>query len=582
MCSIVYCTLLLTTPAHLIIEFEMWKKPNSTKQTSSKHKARDASNKRKFYSFHEYDDDNEEEEEEENFLVGSTSTVPEVIRVRREFQIGGARGKSLLLRSCRGNVETDDANSSLMAAAILSDQQGTVLNLEHSANRQYRGLGYKDDTEASLASMYLRKRPTDYDHHESDNEAVEEEYHQEVMESSSSEDDKHNQYSNQKFNSKVCDWAQTSHSSKDKLILGIFVKKEDDQQPQQYVRYPGPTVPDNFIPKHIFSKEEEMQLDTQLASLLCSNVSSAKDSHNAAIKNTASTSPSIISSRDKFSPIPIPIHPNDLETKKNKALPTDVANNFALALNQRFSTTDSTTQQKEVQHHESTPETKQCTWKRHSTTFIPTPLLCKRFLLPKTLIKQSAIATPKTSNLLSSEHQLSELLSLSIPSSSFDVENTSNSMFHNDAATTVPINRPPINLLKTIFEPTLTTSTDEWSTFPDRNIQVKQENDIGSSPKEQPIRSYAIDRNTVCTVEPKEPPKQRSDESVEHVSSRSIVKDPANMHKIRHSGSSSSSCSSSTYYRKRKRKKRERKEKDYRKKHKHSKSSKKKKKRSRA
>jgi len=286
----------------------MWKKPNTTKQSSSMRKARDAPNKHRFYSFNEYDDDNEEEDEE--FVVGSTSTMAVAMRVRREFHIGGARGKSLLLRSCRGNVELDETNSSFsfMAAAVLSDQQRTVLNLEHSGNNQHRGVGYKDDTEASLASMYLRKKTTDYDHHESD-EAVDEEYHREVMESSSSEDDKHNQYSNKKFNSKVSDWAQTSHSSKDNLIWGIFVKKEDDKQPQQYVRYPGPLVSDNFIPKHIFSNEEEMQLDTQLVSLLHSKVDAAGYSHNTAM-NTASTS-------HKFASVPI--HPDDLETKKKQS-----------------------------------------------------------------------------------------------------------------------------------------------------------------------------------------------------------------------------------------------------------------------
>jgi len=175
---------------------------------------------------------------------------------------------------------------------------------------------------------------------------------------------------------------------------------------------------------------------------------------------------------------------------------------------------------------------------------------------------------------LSSEHQLSELLSSSIPSSSCDIDNQSNPMFNNAATTTTTHNRPPMNLLKLIFEPT-------FASFPDNINNVKQENDVCSSPKEQPNSTFAIDRNEVSKMQSKEPPKQRPEENVEQVSSSSFVTDTYSGKK-RHSGSSSSS-SSSSYYRKRKRKKRERKEKDNgKKRHKYSKSSKKKKKRSKA
>lgn len=434
----------------------------------------------RFSYYNNYDDD----EDPIGQPIESEMAVP--VKVRREFGIGGARGKSLLLRSCKKKDGSDrsysnDKDHHHTSSFLLSLQQQQqqqeeqhILLIKNSTQKQhYHGVGYKQQ------SLVVRPKSdswnTKQDPVEDDHEEEEEDYHREVMDSCSSSntsDDDANKYKHN-FHASVRNWANnqdptTKTTAAARLVLGIFEKGTTSvHEQQQKERYPGPCVPTDFNPHHVFTKEEEDQLHALLIPLFMDNVTTTTTTActSGAMKNRDDTT----KITDTISPPMVP----QFTSVNTKSL-TSVTNDLAIALNQRFSscsTTTSTSIPEDVVTTTNDPtisKSKSC-WQRKTYIFQPTHLLCKRFLLPtpktigKTTATSSAAAAEEALSLSKQQKHQQPLLFMTSSSSAkpiwnyyqenHDLITSSIQEKDGDIVNITSTARLPINLLQTIFEP---------------------------------------------------------------------------------------------------------------------------------
>jgi hypothetical protein len=193
----------------------------------------------------------------------------------------------------------------------------------------------------------------------------------------------------QKFRAIVRDWADQELCSKpgsleQSLVFGIFQKKTRQEQQQ----FPEPSVPPNFDPHHIFTKEEEDHLDALLVSFQNDLITNAsKDA-----PTTTSNNRSNIDYYVNTPSTPLPL----LSLNDESPISSTVKDDLALALNQRFSSstaTPTTVTQPEKPAIINQSSSTSC-WKRKIFSFQPTHLLCKRFLLPTPLPIESTKRFP--------------------------------------------------------------------------------------------------------------------------------------------------------------------------------------------
>ena len=107
------------------------------------------------------------------------------LKVRPEFGVGGARGKLLLLQSCRtkgASIQSEGEISTFLS--LLEKQQQEQSSFNESVSKEQRhGVGYK------VQNSVVPPKPATWlinqDHSHEEAEPIEE-YHREVMDSSSS------------------------------------------------------------------------------------------------------------------------------------------------------------------------------------------------------------------------------------------------------------------------------------------------------------------------------------------------------------------------------------------------------------
>lgn len=438
-----------------------WSKGLQHKQKQPTARSRNVRNHRFSQDYFYDDNDNDDDDDDNTMRKPIESEISVEVKVRPEFGVGGARGKLLLLQSCRkkgASIQRNEDDISTFLELLEKQQREQYSFDASSVTDKKHGVGYKKQNSIvrPKAATWLRN-----DDHSQDEEDPMEEYHQELMDSNGSSSDEspktkplHN------FRTTVMDWVDQKPFSKSttrdpSLVFGIF-RKTTRQEEQQC---PAPCVPPDFDPHHVFIKEEEDHLDELLISFHKDLISTASKIGPTNISNDKSSINYYVTAPS--APVPL------LSLNKESPSPSaTVKDDLALALNQRFlpSTGISTTvlqpEKQDTANHSTTPSV----WKRNIFSFQPAPLLCKRFLLPapKPIQNIQSIPTDAVHTSTPKPILFATSSSLAPTSSNNDDDHVSIPMskgpIHVNISSIISKHEPdeaPMNFLKSIFEPSI-------------------------------------------------------------------------------------------------------------------------------